>query len=100
MTDSSSQLPVDRSVCDPDHSVAHVFGTFQRREGVQPMYVFLHSFPDTIWCSNSGASTLQARFASRSKILYTDILPILTVVVTGVVAVVKRGFSVQTNRFR
>ena len=47
--------------------------------------------------SNNG---LQARFAATSQLLYSDIWPIWLVVVPGVVAVVRREFAVQTNRFR
>jgi len=50
--------------------------------------------------ANRSAKRLQTRFAANSKLLYSDILPIWPVVVTGVVAVVRREFAVQTNRFR
>ena len=42
---------------------------------------------------------LQARFAANGRLLYSDTLPIRLVVVSGVVAVVRREFAVQTNRF-
>jgi len=50
--------------------------------------------------ANRSAKSLQARFAAHSRLLYSDILPIWPVVVTGVVAVGRREFAVQTNRFR
>ena len=50
--------------------------------------------------ANRSAKSLQARFAANSKLLYSDILPIWPVVVTGVVADVRREFAVQTNHFR
>jgi len=49
--------------------------------------------------ANRSAKSLQARFAAHSRLLYSDILPIWPVVVTGVVAV-GGEFAVQTNRFR
>ncbi len=60
-------------------------------------YVADRTQSDAPMRSNNG---LQARFAATSQLLYSDIWPIWLVVVPGVVAVLRRLFAVQTNRFR